>query len=242
MTVKEMALKSGVSVRTLHHYDKIGLLPPAEVTQAGYRLYGEQELAMLQLILFYRELEFPLCQIQDLLHTQDRKQAILAQRELLLLKRSRLDGLIDLTQRILEGESTMSFAEFNNDAYQALREEYAAQAKAQWGTTPAYGEYEKKTRGYETKDWEEIQGEMQVLFQQIAASMEKPANSPQTQALVAEWQALITQRFYHCTPEILQSLGEMYTADPRFQKNLDHIKPGLARYLSEAIAAFVNQA
>jgi len=239
-TVRQAAELSGVSVRTLHYYDEIGLLPPARVTEAGYRLYGERELARLQQILLYRELDFPLAEIRALmaLGGQERLDALGKQRELLSLKRDRLTRLIRLTDRLLKGENTMSFAEFDMTQIEEQKKKYAREVKERWGKTAAYAESEKRTASYGEKEWAEIQGEMEGLFRRFAACMPEGPESPAAQALVKEWQEWISAHFYTCTDEILAGLGQMYTADPRFRENFERTAPGLAEFISAAIAAY----
>jgi DNA-binding transcriptional MerR regulator len=145
-TVHEVSELAGVSVRTLQYYDKIGLLSPAMRSDAGYRLYGDADLARLQQILLFRELEFPLKEIKRIIESPDfdRRRALQQQIDLLKLKRERIDNLIDLAQSIKKtGVSALSFEAFNNDKI----DEYTAEAKASWGQTPEWQEYEQKSKG-----------------------------------------------------------------------------------------------
>lgn len=240
-TVRETARLSGVSVRTLHYYDSIGLLRPAGTTEAGYRLYGEEELKRLQQILFFRELGFPLADIRRILSDPgfDSRKALLEHRRLLTMERDRLDGLLRLVDRILKGEQSMSFQEFDSTAIEAARREYAGEAKERWGSTEAWRESEKKTASYGPEDWAKIQLEAEEIFRAFAAEMKmkKPPEDPAVQALVRRRQDFITKWFYTCTDEILAGLGEMYVADERFRKNIDRYGEGLAEFISRAIRA-----
>ena len=150
-TISEIAKLSGVSVRTLHYYDEIGLLAPSLVVpETGYRYYDEDSLARLQQILFYRELDFPLKEIGEIMAASDynKDEALKRQRELLKLKRDRLDKLIGLLDANLKGENEMSFNEFDNTEIEAAKAKYAEEVKARWGGTDAYAQNQKKTAGY----------------------------------------------------------------------------------------------
>ncbi|MBR6607987.1 MAG: MerR family transcriptional regulator, partial [Oscillospiraceae bacterium] len=148
-TVKEFAALTGVSIRTLHYYDEIGLLRPASVTDSGYRLYGQQELERLQQILFLRELRFSLKEIAQILDdpTFDKRQALHQHRQLLLLQRQRLDELIRLADNTLKGGSQMNFDLLKHDPAREMQEEYANEVRQRWGNTEAYAESQRKTAG-----------------------------------------------------------------------------------------------
>lgn len=235
-TVNEVALLSGISVRTLHYYDEIGLLSPAATTGAGYRLYGDAELARLQQILFFRELEFSLGDIRTFLDDPafDARRALLSHRKLLLMKRDRLEGLIRLVDHTLEGENTMSFIEFDKSAIEEAQKTYAAEVKERWSGTDAYAESQKKTAGYTDGDWEEIHREMEEIYQGFVSVMDGDPAGKEAQALAARWQAVITARFYPCTDEILAGLGDMYRTDDRFRQNIDRRAEGLAAFMAAA--------
>lgn len=238
--IQQVADLTGVTVRALRHYDKIGLLPPAQVTEAGYRLYGPAELDRLQQILFFRELEFPLAEIKAILAcpSYDRQAALAAQRDLLQEKRKRLDGLLSLVEDALKGEGTMQFTPFDNQPFEKKRRAYAQQAEARWGTTAAWRESQQKTKGYDKAAWAAIRAEEEKLFTSFAACRHLAPEHPEVQALVARWQAHITRRYYRCTPEILAGLGQMYLSDDRFRQTLDAYGQGTARLMSEAIEVF----
>lgn len=239
-TVAEVSRLTGISVRTLHYYDEIKLLCPSRITDAGYRLYGKAALERLQQILFFRELDFPLKEIQEILDSPsfDRGTALERHKELLSLKRSRLDHLINLVDGILKGESEMSFTEFDQSAEKALRKKYATEARERWGGTSAYEESETKTKGYTKEDWDQIQGEAAEIYSGFASKKALEPESPEVQVLVKAWQDHITNHYYQCTDEILAGLGEMYCADDRFRKSIDSHGQGLAEFMSKAIAAY----
>lgn len=239
LTVKEAADLSGVSVRTLHHYHKIGLLLPAKVTDAGYRLYGQEQLARLQQILLYKELGFPLEEVRPLLNADPSflQDALEKQAQLLMLKRKRLDKLIRLTQKLLKGETVMDFSAFDTKEIDRQMEQYAQEVKGRWGETLEYEDFQQRTASYGKEDWEKVYGGMSEIFQRFAACMDKGPASPQAQALVKEWRGFISKNFYPCSDEILQNLGQMYQADPRFQATFEKTAPGLGGFIAEAIKA-----
>ena len=237
MTVHEVAKLAGVSERTLRYYDQLGLLPPAGATEAGYRLYGNADLAKLQRILFLRELDFPLKEIVPMLQAEakDQRLAVEQHRELLRLKAERLQGLIDLCERILKGEKEMSLQEFDQSAVEKQREAYAREAKERWGETDAYKESERRTAAYQQKDWDAIKAEMDDIFGGFAKLVGHDPVSPEVRAMVKRWRDCISKRFYACSDAMLAGLGEMYLADGRFQKNLDAYGEGTAALMSEAM-------
>ena len=240
-TVREVARLTGISVRTLHYYDEIGLLHPSEVTPAGYRLYGEEAVERLGQILFFRELDFPLREIAAILDSPsfDRQEAMANHRRLLELKRARLDRLIRLVDQNLKGESNMGendLKAFDMEEYEATRAQYAAEAKERWGETEAYRESEKRTGSYRKEDWARIQQEAEGIFSKLAANRDKGPSDPAVQECVRAWQEHITRHYYTCTNEILQGLGQMYAADERFTKWFDErYGSGTAQFVSEAI-------
>lgn len=240
--IREFAKLTGVSVRTLHYYDEIGLLKPCSVDeQNGYRLYDEQSLQRMQEILFYRELDFPLKSISEILSSPDydKQTALREQKHLLILKKERLERLINALDSAMKGEN-MSMNVFDNSEFEAQREKYAKEAKEKWGGTAAYKESAEKTANYDKDKWKEINNGMNDIigeFAECARSGAKPSD-PSAQALVKKWQDHISENYYACTKEILAGLGEMYTADERFKENIDKQGEGTAVFMSEAIKAY----
>jgi len=235
-TVTEVSRLTGVSVRTLHHYDAIGLLPPADVTQAGYRLYDDAALQRLQNILLFRELQFSLKEIKDILDSPDfdPMEAIRQQIHLLELQQDRLTRLISLAKEIQKtGGISMKFQAFDKTEQDA----YKAEAKARWGGTKAYAEFEEKAA--QGADFQAPADRMMGLFAQLGKLRSGDPADPAAQKLVGELQQLITDHYYTCTKEILAGLGQMYTADPRFRENIDNAGgEGTADFAGKAIAAF----
>ena len=146
-TIGALSKLSGVSIRALHYYDEIGLLHPSEIADSGYRYYDEKAVERLWQILFYRELDFPLSDIAEILASPefDRARALEEHRTLLLQKRERLDGLITLVSNALKGETAMEFKPFDTSKIDELRDQYAEEAKARWGNTDAYRESARRT-------------------------------------------------------------------------------------------------
>ena len=233
-TVKEVSRITGVSVRTLHHYDAIGLLKPARVTESGYRLYDDRALQRLQSILFFRELEFPLQDIKKILDSPnfDPMDALNAQIRLLQLRRDHLEELISHALQIQEtGVIDLNFKPFDKHEMDA----YAAEAKAKWGKTEAYQEYEKKSSGKDAQNGDALM----AIFAEIGAVRHLDPASAEVQALVSKIQSHITTHFYNCTKPILAGLGQMYVADERFKANIDRAGgDGTAEFVSRAIAEF----
>lgn len=236
-TVKQVAKLTGVSVRTLHYYHEIGLLIPSEITPAGYRFYGEEELMRLQQILFFRELDFSLQQIKEILEDPsfDRHRAFEQHKKLLTLKQQRLTRLIALVDQQLKGENAMSFQEFDVTQIKQSQEQYAQEVKERWGSTDAYRISQQRSSRYTPADWEKISKQTEEVFTAFAGCRTLPHGAPEVQQLVKRWQDTITQWFYPCSKEILQGLGDMYVADERFTKNIDKYGEGLSLFLKSAI-------
>lgn len=245
MKINEVAKLTGITVRTLHYYDEIGLLRPSKITEAGYRLYEDEALETLQQILFFRELDFPLSEIKKILTNSafDKSEALHKHRELLAKKRDRLDGLINLVNDTIKGEKTMSFKEFDRTEIENCKEQYAAEVKERWGETEAFAQSEEKTSGYDSQKWKGLNDEGNDLLKAFATVSNHSPDSEAAQVLVQKWQAYITANFYDCTTEILSGLGLMYVNDARFQENIDKNGKGTADFMAKSIAYFCgNQA
>ena len=240
MQIKEFSRFTGVSVRTLHYYDEIGLLKPARVDKAtGYRYYDEHSLLRMQEILFYRELDFPLKHIEEILTSPnyDKHKALPAQKEMLILKKERLERLIFAIDGATKGENVMKA--FDNTEF----EKYKAEAQEKWGSTDAYKEHQEKTKGYSKDKWNSMAAGMDAIMGQFAASMKQgdAPDSAAAQDLVKALQSHITENYYTCTKEILFGLGQMYVADERFKNNIDKHGDGTAAFICEAIAVYCNK-
>ncbi len=242
MTVHEVSKLTGVSIRTLQYYDKIGLLPPAKYTETGYRLYDDAALETLQQILLFRELEFPLKDIKEIISSPDfdRSKALGQQIELLTLKKEHLENLIDLAKGIkLLGVRKLAF-----DAFDTRKiDEYAAQAKASWGTTPAYKEFEEKSKGRTKEEDRKIYQGMIDIFGEFGQIRNADPASEEAQAMVKKLQGYITEHMYTCTNEILSGLGKMYAGGGEFTKNIDSYGgEGTAEFASRAIEIYCGGA
>lgn len=241
MQIKEFAKLTGVSVRTLHYYDEIGLLKPTFVDeQNGYRFYDENSLLRMQEILFYRELDFPLKSILEILSSPDydKQKALAEQRKLLELKKERLERIIDALDGATKGKFTM--AAFDNSDYETARKQYEVEVKQRWGETDASKEHAEKTAKYTKDKWQAVNDGLMVIFTKFAECMNNgnTADSDEAQALVKELQDYITENYYTCTNEILAGLGQMYVADERFKTNIDKNGNGTAEFVREAIEIY----
>ena len=242
-SVSETAKLLGVSVRTLHYYDEIGLLAPSETTEAGYRFYGEEAIAQLQQILFFRELGFSLKDIAEILARPDydRTPALQKRRALLLLQRQHIDALLALVDDTIGGKNEMKQQATTAADIQAAKEKYAAETKARWGKTAAYQESETHRAADTDAEKAAAAEDANAIFAAFAAHMDQAPGAPEVQALVKRWQDHITKYYYTCSKEILAGLGQMYVGDARFTETLDHFGDGNARFMSEAIAAYCAQ-
>lgn len=241
-SVSEAAKRAGVSVRTLHYYDEIGLLKPSETTQAGYRIYDDAALASLQQILFYRELDVPLEQIGRILNApeHDKTEALQKHRTLLLMKRRRLDDMLRLVDETIGGIAMYNERPKPTQAdWEAVKGRYAREAAERWSNTEAFLESREKHAKYTPGQEARINAEMEEIFQAFGGCGD-PAGE-EARALVKRWQAHITKYHYNCTDGILACLGQMYVNDPRFKENLDKYGPGTAKKISDAIAAYCKK-
>ena len=241
MTVNEVSKRTGVSVRTLHYYDQIGLFHPCKVTQAKYRMYDDTALERLQHILLFRELEFPIKEIKEILDSSsfDTNKALEQQIKLLQLKKEHLDNLIDLALGIkMIGVKKLDFKAFDTSKI----DEYAAEAKASWGQTDAYKEFKEKSKNYSKDDWGNINTIFMQNFTEFGKLLEESPESEAVQNQVKTLQNTITANFYHCTNEILSGLGQMYSGDGRFAENIDHAGgKGTAEFVGKAIEYYCKK-
>ena len=217
-TVKEVSRLTGVSVRTLHHYDAIGLLKPTAVTEAGYRLYDEQTLGKLQTILLFRELEFPLKEIKEMLTAEhfDPMAALDDQIRLLELRREKLDRLIEHARHIQNtGVMNMDFKAYDNKKLDA----YAQEAKKRWGHTDAWRESQERGKNAD-QERTDADGLMDI-FRRLGQFRQGDPAAPDAQELIAQLQQYICDHYYNCTNQILYGLGQMYAAGDEMNENID---------------------
>lgn len=236
MTVAQAAAASGVTVRTLRYYDRVGLLRPDQVSPAGYRLYGEGAMDRLKQILFFREAGFQLKQIIRIMAAPgyDRRAALEAQLRLLGARRQRLDRVMDLLRRTLDGEET-GFDAFNIKEEQKMRDAYAQEAFERWGHTPAYDQSERRRPGG-------ADTAMAQCFAAFEACRDQGAHSQSARAAVAGLRAHIEKNYYDVSDEIMLGLAQMYEEDPRFTRTIDGWgTPGLAAFAAQAIRVAVGE-
>jgi len=241
LQIKEFATLTGVSVRTLHYYDEIGLLKPSLVDkQSSYRYYDEAALRRMQEILFYRELDFSLKSICSILAAPgyDKKKVLEEQKMLLILKKERLERIIEALESHQRGEELMKA--WDNTEFEMTRKQYEEEAKERWGKTDAYKEYTDKKKGYSGETYRNLAQDMDCMMEEFAHLMQEGAEvcSGKVQEQVRKLQNHITNNYYTCTDEILAGLGQMYVADERFRKNIDKHAVGTAEYVSEAIRVY----
>ena len=237
MLIKEFSEACGVSVRTLHYYDEIGLLKPSFVDDwTGYRYYDENSLLRMQEIMFYRELDFSLKNISQIITSPnyDKEKALSQQKKLLILKKERLEKLISSIDDAMKGKVIMNA--FDNSKF----ENYKDEVREKWGNTKAYAEYAEKSKNYGEDKFSAMSGEMAEIFGRFNLAMKNSAiaGSDEVQGLVKELQDYITLNFYTCTKEILCGLGQMYILDERFNNNIDKAGEGTAEFISEAIKIY----
>lgn len=250
MTVSQVARGTGVSVRTLHYYDELGLLCPSARSEAGYRLYGPADLERLQQILFFRELGFALEEITRIVNEPgfDVGAALRMQRQLLAEKAVRLQALLTavdaaikrsekghpMEKQLEQTDLTDMFKDFHP-------EDYAAEVEKRWGQSAAYRESKQRTAGYTKAEFMTIRAESEALFGRLAALLQAGTapTAPAALEVAEEHRQHIERWFYRCPKTLHRGLGELYVSDPRFTANLDRLHPGLAEY---ACAAFRNNA
>lgn len=238
-TVKEVSSLTGVSIRALHYYDTIGLLPPAKITESGYRLYDDKALERLQMILLFRELKFPLKDIQKILENPnfDRAKALEQQIALLTLQKEYFENLISLAREIQRTgvKNMLDFSAFDTKKM----DEYAQQVKEKWGNTAAYQEFTEKAKYRSTEEEQNIGEAMMEIFREFGGLLEKDVHDSAVQQQVEKLRDYITAHYYQCTPDILQTLGCMYAAGGSFTENIDQKGgAGTAGFVSRAIEVY----
>jgi len=248
-TVGQVSALAGVTIRTLHHYDRIGLLSPSGRGVAGYRIYEEPDLERLQQILFYRELEFPLEQIGAIVgdpHT-DAVGHLQRQRGLLNDKSERLRAMVAAIDRELEARAMniKLTPEERLEIFGAfVPEAHAAEVEQRWGGTDAYRQSQRRVSTYTKEDWRQIRAEQDEVAANLATRFTSGA-APDSQEAMAAAEAHrqhISRWYYDCTHEIHRGLGEMYVSDERFRANYDVLAPGLSEFIRDAARANADRA
>ena len=241
-TVKQLANLAGVSTRTLHYYDEIGLLHPASYGDNGYRYYGDEAVLRLQQILFFRELDFSLDQIKTILDRPDfdMLHALKSQRKALTERVDRLNSLIetvDKTMKHIRGEIEMSQKDFYSGFDEEKQKKYAEEAQQRWGDTAA--ESQKRWESQTVEEKNEILGKMHDISAGVGANMDKGPESAEVQYWIDRWYKHINQYFYDCSLEIFEGLGHMYVEDPAFKETYENLRPGLAAFMEKAMTHYV---
>ena len=238
MTVNEVSKLTGVSIRTLQYYDTIGLLKPSQYTEAGYRLYDVTALERLQQILLFRELEFPLKEIKKIIDAPnfDRSKALEQQIELLSIKKEHLENLINFALGIKWlGVKRMDFSVFDTKKI----DEYSKRARDQWGQSDAFKEFEQKSKGWTEDEQQDMAKEFMQIFEEFGTMRDLNPSEAVVQEQVKKLQDYITEHFYHCTDEILLSLGRMYSGGGEFTENIDKVGGiGTADFAAKAIEIY----
>jgi DNA-binding transcriptional MerR regulator len=242
-TVKQLSKMAGVTPRTLHHYDDIGLLKPSRIGENGYRYYGEEALLKLQQILFYRELDFPLEEIRRIMGRRDFDLlgALQSHREALQKKAARLDQLlvtVDNTIQHIQGEKLMSQKGLFKGFSEEQQEQYAKEAEQMYDPATVR-ESNRKWKAYSKEKKDAILAEGKQIYLDMIAAMPKGASSVEVQAIVERWRSHMD---YFWTPNLDQLLGlaSMYNDDPKFKANFDDMHPKLAEFMREAVTVYVK--
>ncbi|MEU0339646.1 MerR family transcriptional regulator [Streptomyces bobili] len=243
-SVGQVAGFAGVTVRTLHHYDGIGLLVPSGRSHAGHRRYGDADLDRLQQILFYRELGFPLDEVAALLDDPeaDPRAHLRRQHELLTARIEQLQKMAAAVEHAMEARE-MGIDLTPEERFEVFGdkdpEQYAEEAEARWGGTELYAESQRRAARYTKEDWQRMQAEVADWTGRYDALMAagEPPTGERAMDMAEEHRRHVTGWFYECTYELHQSLGEMYVADERFRAFYDSTRAGLAEHLKEAITA-----
>lgn len=239
-TVQEVSNLTGVSVRTLHYYDQIGLLKPTKVTESGYRLYDVEALERLQHIMLFRELQFPLKDIKNIIQSSDfdRNRALEQQIELLTLKKEHIENLITFARGIHGlGVRNMDFSAF--DATKI--DEYSEQVKAMWGKTPQYQEFEQKTKGLSADEKNSIGDGLMVVIAEFGVLRDLQVSDERVQAQVKKLQMYINEHFYQCSNEMLGYLSKMYIGGGSITENINAAGgEGCADFIHDAIQMYIQ--
>lgn len=246
-TVKQLSKIAGVSVRTLHYYDEIGLLKPSFLKKNGYRHYEEKELLKLQQILFFRELEFPLEKIKEIMHVSDFNAliALSDQQKLLEVKKQRIEHLlttISKTIQSLKGGKSMTtddtFSAFNDPTYQKYKEE----VEKRWGKTDAYKQSMERVGKMSKADLERVKAEGEDIAQAIVDLMIKgfSFDSPDVQKQINRYYKHL-HHFYEANYEMFKGLGKMYVDDWRFTKVYEKRAKGFASFMRDAMAFYADE-
>lgn len=248
LTVGQVAQSYGVTVRTLHHYDDIGLLTPSERTPAGYRVYSAADLQRLATVVVYRRLGLPLGEIGELLagrapvidHLRRQRATVATRVSELTELVTALDRAIDAHEQ--EDDMTdrpATDAELRELFGPGFDDDYPREAQERWGESEAWAQSQARTSAYTKADWQTVKDETDAVNAAFVAAMDagEPATSAAAMDAAEAARRQIDERFYTCSPQFHRNLGDMYVADPRFTATYEGIRPGLAQYVRDAIHA-----
>lgn len=243
-TVGELARITGVSIRTLHHYDEIGLLKPSDRTAAGYRVYSTADAERLHRILVYRELDFDLKRIAMILDQpgMDELKQLRQQHALLREQAARLQHILNTVEAMMKAKETgyNLTSEEMKEVFEGFDpRKHEAEAEERWGNTDAYRQSKQKAASYDKQQWIVIKEEAARISNDFAAALQQgiAADDERAMDLAEQHRRHISRWFYDCGYEMHSGLGEMYVADPRFTATYDAVAPGLAVYIRDAIRA-----
>lgn len=248
--IKQFSDLVGVSIRMLRHYDKIGLLVPQNINKFNnYRYYGGKNLATIQQVLFFKELDFSLQEIKAIINDSsfDPLDALSMQRNLLQLKQQRLESMVkfidDLIINTQSGEFNMAKIKqaMNNDNFNQQKLAYAKEAKDKWGDSDRYKQSQTRMAKYSKQDIEKLNQQQAKIYQELTELMPQGVENSQVQAKVHQARMFISDNWYDCNPKQFAALGEMYVADERFKANIDRYGTGLAAFLKNAIQIYVSK-
>jgi len=243
-SIGKVADLSGVTIRTLHHYDEIGLLSPSGRSEAGYRIYEAQDLERLQRILFYRELGFTLQKIAAIVDDPQTDAAghLERQRGLLTERIGRLQKMVAAIDYEMEARK-MDINLTPEERFEVFGdfdpEEHAEEAERRWGDSEAYKQSQRRVSEYTKEDWLKIKAEAEEIIARLAEIFKSGAvpDSEEAMDAVEAHRQHISRWYYDCTHEIHIGLGEMYVSDERFRANYDVHAPGLSEFIRDAARA-----
>lgn len=247
LTVGQVSAEFGVTVRTLHHYDEIGLVVPSDRTAAGYRLYTDADLQRLAQVILYRRLGLTLEEVRAIVDGGDVVDHLRRQRAAVLERIDEMHGLLTAIDTMMETEMSERPAttdELREIFGNGFGEEYQQEAQDRWGETDAWKQSAARSKRYTKADWEQIKAEGEANMAEFVAAMEAglPASSSEAMDAAEGARLHIHERFYDITPQFHRNLADMYIADPRFTKTYEDIRPGLAQYVHDAIHANADRA
>jgi len=245
MKVKEVADLVGVSVRTLYHYDQIGLLKPKETTDSGYRLYSEEDLEKLQQILFFRELDFSLKEIKTIINSPsfNQQEALILQRKMLIEKRNRVDKMIETIDKTIKhiiGEIHITHEE-RFEGINFRFNQYEQEARMRWGNR-SVDKVNAKLKGMAKDEQEDLYQNWDMIFNKLVQLRAYSPKSQEVQKAIKEWYDFLNENFGNYSLDAFYGLGQLYIKDERFTQNIDQYSEGLAKFMSRAMEIFsVNQ-